>query len=168
MPNRARIIACLLVVFVVSLSWSGPALPQAASPQSLAAAKELMIASKMADQINTMLPAIMQQLKPLVTRGSPQIERDFDALMPAMMNVMNTHLNAFLDSGAQIYARHFTAEEMQQVTNFYRSPTGQKFLEKQPELVRESMSLGQQFGQAIARDVQGRIVEELRKRGHPI
>jgi uncharacterized protein len=66
------------------------------------------------------------------------------------------------------YAPHFTAEEMQQVTNFYRSPTGQKFLQKQPELVRESMALGQQFGQAIARDVQGRMVEELRKRGHPI
>ena len=88
--------------------------------------------------------------------------------MAVMMNLMNTHLDAVLDSGAQIYARHFTAEEMQQVTNFYRSPTGQKFLQKQPELVRESMALGQQFGQAIARDVQGRMVEELRKRGHPI
>ena len=143
-------------------------MPQTASPQSLAAAKELLIASKMADQINAMLPAIMQQLRPLIAKGSPQMERDFDALMPVMMNLMNTHLDAFLDSGAQIYARHFTAEEMQQVTNFYRSPTGQKFLQKQPELVRESMALGQQFGQAIARDVQGRMVEELRKRGHPI
>jgi uncharacterized protein len=165
MAKNAWMVVCVLVVL---LSWPGPAFPQSASPQSLAAAKELMIASKMADQINTLLPAIMQQLKPLVAKGSPQIERDFDTLMPAMMNVMNTHLDAFLDSGAQIYARHFTAEEMQQVTNFYRSTTGQKFLQKQPELVREGMALGQQFGQAIARDVQGRMVEELRKRGHPI
>jgi uncharacterized protein len=129
MAKNAWMVVCVLVVL---LSWPGPAFPQSASPQSLAAAKELMIASKMADQINTLLPAIMQQLKPLVAKGSPQIERDFDALMPAMMNVMNTHLDAFLDSGAQIYARHFTAEEMQQVTTFYLRRRAKNFFRSNP------------------------------------
>jgi uncharacterized protein len=153
---------------VVSLSWPGKALPQTASPEALAAAKELIIAARLADQINTMLPAIMQQLKPLIAKGNPLIERDYDALVPVMMKIMNARLDEFLNSGAQIYARHFTAEEMQQVVTFYRTPTGQKFLQKQPEIFKESMALGQQFGQAIARDVQGRMTEELRKRGHNI
>jgi hypothetical protein len=66
------------VVFLVlvSLSWPGKALPQTASPEALAAAKELMLASKMTDQINLMIPAVMQQLKPLIAKGNPLVERD--------------------------------------------------------------------------------------------
>jgi uncharacterized protein len=57
---------------------------------------------------------------------------------------------------------------MRQVVTFYRTPTGRKFLQKQPEVFQESMALGQQLGQAMARDVQDRMTEELRKRGHNI
>jgi uncharacterized protein len=165
MTKRVSTIVCLLVA---SLSWSGKVLAQAPSPEALMAAKEFIVASKMADQINNMLPHIMQTLKPLVTKGNPLAERDFDALMPTMMNVMNTHLETYLEMVAPIYARHFSADEIRQVTNFYRSPTGQKFLQKQPQLLQETFALGNKFGEALAKDLQGRITEELRKRGHNI
>jgi uncharacterized protein len=165
MGKYAGAVVCLVVV---SLAWPGKALPQTASPDALAAAKELMTEARLADQINTMLPAIMQQLKPLIAKGNPLIERDYDALVPVMMKIMNSRMDEFLNSGARIYARHFTAEEMRQVVGFYRTPAGRKFLQKQPEVFEESMALGQQFGQAMARDVQDRMSEELRKRGHNI
>ena len=57
---------------------------------------------------------------------------------------------------------------MRQLTAFYRQPIGQKLLEKQPAIVQESMAVGQKFGQAVAAELQARIVEELRKRGHKI
>jgi uncharacterized protein len=165
MAKNGWLVVCLLAA---SLSVPGKALSQTAPPDAVAAAKELMVASKMADQVNTMLPVIMQQLKPLIVKGNPLVERDFDALMPVVMAAMNTHLEAFLNAGAQIYARHFTADEIRQVTNFYRTPVGEKFLRKQPEIMQQTFALGQQFGQAVGNDVQARMVEELRKRGHNI
>ena len=165
MIKRISMVACLLAV---SLLWPGRALPQTASPEALAAAKELMIASKMSDQINNALPQIMQQLKPLITRGNPKMEKDYDALMPLMMKVMNSHLDEFLNAGAHIYARHFTADEIKQVTAFYRTPAGQKFLTKQPQVMQETFALGNKFGEIVGKDVQSHIVEELRKRGHDI
>ncbi len=165
MAKHAWIAACVLAVL---LSWPGRALPQTASPEALTAAKELIIEARLADQIKLAMPMIMQQLKPLIAKGNPLVERDFDALMPIMMNAMNNHLDAFLNSGAQIYARHFTPEEMRQVTGFYRTPAGQKFLQKQPEMMQETMVLGQKFGLAVAKDIQDRMVEELRKRGRNI
>jgi hypothetical protein len=66
MGKHAWTVVCLVAV---SLSWPGRALPQTVSPEAVAAAKELMLASKMTDQINLMIPAVMQQLKPLVTKG---------------------------------------------------------------------------------------------------
>jgi hypothetical protein len=45
---------------------------------------------------------------------------------------------------------------------------GQKFLEKMPAIAQESMSAGQKWGQTVAGEMRGRIIEELRKRGHNI
>jgi|tagenome__1003787_1003787.scaffolds.fasta_scaffold20964193_2 hypothetical protein len=165
MGKHAWTVVCLVAV---SLSWPGRALPQTVSPEAVAAAKELMLASKMTDQINLMIPAVMPQLKPLVTKGDPRIERDFDELMPVVLKMANARLDDFVNAGAGIYARHFTADEIRQVTQFYRSPAGQKFLQKQPEVLKESMALGQRFGQAVAQDLQSHMAEELRKRGHNI
>lgn len=40
---------------------------------------------------------------------------------------------------AEIYASVFSEEELQGLIDFYRSPVGQKFLEKQPELMEATM-----------------------------
>ena len=67
-----------------------------------------------------------------------------------------------------MYARNFSAGEMQQLIEFYRGPVGQKFLEKMPGIMQESMVVGQKFGQSVAAELRGRMIEELRKRGHRI
>src|SRR3954462_1916447 len=111
MAKRAWVV---IVLLAVSLVWPAKAFSQSANPEALAAAKELMAASRMSDQINMMVPAVMQQLKPLIAKGNPSIERDFDALMPIVMSTANVHLDKFLSAGAEIYARHFTADEIRQ------------------------------------------------------
>jgi len=35
-----------------------------------------------------------------------------------------------------------------------------------PTVMQESMSLGPAFGQQVARELQDRMIEELRKKGH--
>jgi uncharacterized protein len=69
---------------------------------------------------------------------------------------------------AAVYARNFTADELRQVTAFYRTPVGQKMLEKLPAITQESMTVGQKFGQSVAAELRTRMIEELRKRGHKI
>jgi hypothetical protein len=107
-------------------------------------------------------------MKPLIARGNPLVERDFDAFAPVMQAAMDSRLQAFVNEGAKFYARHLTAEELQQVTNFYRTPAGAKFIREQPAVMKESMTLGQQWGQAVGEEVGTRMIEELRKRGHNI
>ena len=127
---------------VVTLSWPGLALSQTPSPEALAAAKELMTAAKMADQLKQVMPSIMQALKPLVTKNNPQAEKDFDALVPVMLSMMEARMNDFIDEGAKIHARHLTVEEIREVTKFLRTPAGTKFIQQQPEIAKESMAMG--------------------------
>jgi len=82
------------------------------------------------------------------------------------MDGLNARVNEIVDEITAIYARNFTADELREITAFYRGPAGKKFLEKQPAIAQESMQIGQKFGAAVAADVTRRMSEELRKRGH--
>ena len=56
---------------------------------------------------------------------------------------------------AALYARNFTPDEIRDLVVFYRSPTGQKLIDRMPIVAKESMEIGH---------LQTRIAEELRKR----
>ena len=77
-------------------------------------------------------------------------------------------MNEFVGGVAALYATHFSADELRQITAFYKAPVGQKFLQVLPKVMQDSMALGQKFGESIAGDMRGRMIEELRKRGHNI
>jgi hypothetical protein len=57
---------------------------------------------------------------------------------------------------------------LRQIQAFYRTPAGQKLLEKLPVITQESFAVGNKFGQGIANELRGKVIEELRKRGHTI
>jgi uncharacterized protein len=140
----------------------------APSPGALAAARDLITATRAADQLKTLLPLFMQRLKPAIVQGRADVARDFDAIMPQLIEALTARSDVFAEGVAEIYARNFTVEELQQVAAFYRGPVGQKFLEKMPVIAQESMAMGQKFGQEVAGEMRNRMIEELRKRGHNI
>lgn len=155
-------------VVVAALLGAAPAASQSASPDAEAAARELLTTMRMADQLKAILPLVMQQLRPAIVQGRPEVERDLDALMPTLLELVNQRSSQLVEATTTIYVRHFTPEEMRQLTAFYRTPAGQKLLEKLPVITQESMAVGQKFGQVVAAELQKRVIEELRKRGHKI
>jgi hypothetical protein len=155
-------------LLAAALVLSGPAYPQSPSPEAAAAARELVEAARTTEQFKTLMPLMLQQMKPVVVQGRPEVERDYDKIVPLLMELANRQVGEFAEEVAALYARNFTTEEIRQVTDFYRSPVGQKFLEKTPVIAQESMVMGQKFGQRIVQDLQSRMREELRKRGHNI
>jgi hypothetical protein len=42
-----------------------------------------------------------------------------------------------------LYARHYTVEEMRQISAFYKSPVGAKMLVTMPQMIGESMQMTQ-------------------------
>jgi hypothetical protein len=170
MHRRPVSIAVAALILSLTLSSGGPAVAQSAapSPDAIAAARDLVVASRAADQLKTLLPLFMQQLKPAIVQGRAEVARDYDAIMPQLIESMNARSDAFAEGVATVYARNFTADELHQLADFYRGPVGQKFLERMPVVAQESLAMGQKFGQEIAGELRGRMIEELRKRGHNI
>ena len=98
----------------------------------------------------------------------PEVERDYDAMVPQMLSAVDARMGEFTGAIAVLYASHFTADELRQLTAFYRGPVGQKFLQIMPKIMQDSMTIGQKIGESIALDTRNRMIEELRKRGHKI
>jgi hypothetical protein len=158
----------MLTVCLIVCLFAGPARAQTPSPDAMAAAHELIVTMRAVDLFKTIMPAMMQSLKPAIVQNRPQVERDYDAIVPLMLESMNARLNEVIEQIAAVYARNFTPDELREAVAFYRGPTGQKIVQKLPVITQESMAIGQRFGQSIASELRGRMIDELRKRGHNI
>jgi hypothetical protein len=155
-------------VLATVLLLSAPAPAQSPSPDSTAAAKELIDTINLADRFKNLMPVIMKNLKPAIVQGRSSVDRDYDAMVPLLLEAFQARIGELTDALAIIYSSNFSAEELRTVTAFYKTPAGQKFLQKQPALVQQTMTAGQKFGESVAADMQKRMIEELRKKGHPL
>ena len=162
MVRRLLIVACLLLL-------SAPATrAQAPTPDAMAAARSLVNTMKLADQYKALLPAILLSLKPALTQDRPEIEQDYDAMMPMIAEAFTPYYTSMVDGIAAIYAANFTAAELRDIEAFYRQPVGQKMLEKMPAISQQALAVGQEIGRKAAEDLRQRLTEALRQKGHKL
>ena len=162
MVRRLLIVACLLLL-------SAPATrAQAPTPDAMAAARSLVNTMKLADQYKALLPAILLGLKPALTQDRPEIEQDYDAMMPMIADAFTPYYTSMVDGIATVYANNFTAAELREIEAFYRQPVGQKMLEKMPAISQQALAVGQEIGRKAADDLRQRLTEALRQKGHKL
>jgi hypothetical protein len=159
--SRRRLIIASMLVFSVC---AAPA--QTPSPDAMTAARSLVTTMKLSDQYKALLPAILLGLRPALTQDRPEIERDFDAMMPTVVEAFTPYYTTMLDNIATIYASNFTVGELHEIEAFYRQPVGQKLLEKSPALAQQSNQVGQDASRKAAEDLRARLTEALRRKGH--
>jgi len=164
---RQAIVAVFAAVFFTIgplQAQTQPTLPPPA--ENLAAARELIQVMRATDQFKALLPTILQALKPAFVQGRPEMEKDFDAVLPAINDVAARRVNELAEALAVIYASNFSVAEIRDIAAFYRSPTGQKFLAQQQVIARESLVAGQRWAQTLSSELREAIGEQLRKREH--
>jgi hypothetical protein len=142
--------------------------PNAARAQSAPSAETLQAAQEL---FSIMSGDMVKQLTTQVTNAVwPQIEQKARAakiddatiaeLRSEFERVEVGFLTDSLKQAPSIYARHFTAAELHDLVNFYRSPTGSKALSEMPQvmgefyatsLVPHMASLQQQINEAMTK-----------------
>src|ERR1700694_243076 len=103
MSRRLLIIASMLLFSICAATAQTP------SPDAMTAARSLVTTMKLSDQYKALLPAILLTLRPALTQDRPEIERDYDAMMPMIVDAFTPYYNAMVDDIATIYASNFTA-----------------------------------------------------------
>jgi uncharacterized protein len=162
----SRIVRPLFGALVLHVFFSsGLAQAQAPAPEAIAAARELVETMHLNDQYNAIVPGIFKNLKPAIVQGRADVERQYDALSPAIIGAFRQRVSEMSDAAAVVYAKNFSIEDLHALNDFYKTPTGQRLLQKLPTISQEMMGAGMKFGQSIGGEVQRRMIEELRKKG---
>ena len=162
MFRRLSIVASMLLFSMCASQAQTP------SPDAMTAARSLVTTMKLSDQYKALLPAILLTLKPALVQDRPEIERDYDAMMPTIEDAFKPYYTAIADDIATVYAGNFTVGEMREIEAFYRQPVGQKLLEKSPALTQQSNQVGQDAIRKAAEDLRTRLTEALRQKGHKL
>ncbi|HEY1748458.1 MAG TPA: DUF2059 domain-containing protein [Xanthobacteraceae bacterium] len=148
-----------LFALVLLAGLSGNAPEETPSSEALQAASELLsiLSGDMTKQLAAMLtngfwPAIEQRAhaQNIDDATLSDLRKEFERIM---VNVLADAMKG----APQIYAQHFTASELRELTAFYRTPTGTKTLVEMPKVTGEFaaslmprvQSIQQQMGDAF-------------------
>lgn len=145
--QRPATFALALVLGInTAVQGQGPA--GAPTPDSLrvAAARRLL---ESIGAVELMVAGFRANL-PAQRAASPQLPAEFWTRFESRMVSDAPQL---LDSIAALYARTFNQTELAALSEFYRSPAGQKLRHVQPTLLAESTAMGQRWGARLGAEI---------------
>jgi hypothetical protein len=156
-----------LIAAIALQCLAGAARAQDASPDTLAAAKELASIVS-ADTINQLSEAMTAQIWPKL---QAELGRKVDAatlqeLRKEFESALGRFVSRAMDDAPTIYARHFTAQELRDITAFYRTPSGRKALQAMPKVTAESFGSIMPRMKAFQSELEGIIDKVLTQRGY--
>lgn len=122
-------------------------------------AEELLGIMKIEEQMSKVFDQIENMQNKLLA-GKENSEK-FVAMQHETMDLMKNSLTREKLKGKyiDIYASTFTEQELIGLINFYRSPIGQKYIEKAPEIMRKNM----QIAQEVTKDIQPEMAKIMKK-----
>lgn len=160
MISRASLLAAALLALLATA-----AVAQAPDAARLAAAKEMMQAAGVAKQFDEVMPLLTQQLSQGFVAVAPDKADEIREVFKQLAVKFIDRKGELIDQIAAVYAERLSLEELVAIAGFYRSPVGLKFIEVQPQVMRQAMALGQRWGAQLGREIEAEARRELKKRG---
>jgi uncharacterized protein len=153
----------IVAAIAAALFAAGPVRAQtpttSVAPENLAAARELIRVTKTEDQFKAKVPSLIASLKPMIVQNRPEVEKQYDAMMPTFQQQAVQRLDELTDALATIYARNFTVDELHAIAAFDATPTGQKLTEVSPSIGSQSVQAIGQWEQTLADDIKKQMAE---------
>jgi hypothetical protein len=149
-----KMIATVLMFFLLAAS---PVFAQDGPPgqdaERLAAAREMMEVTGVTKQLDGMIAAVTQGFAKGANADSnaqgKQISAEFETMMQKFLGYKAEMLKDF----EVLYAETFTAAEMKEVSTFYRSGTGAKFISSMPVLMQKGSEIGMKYSQKMMQEM---------------
>ncbi len=132
----------VICVFVWLTTASADEVGQRALAEELVNAMEMQKGIENSfEMIKQMIPAQMEQMSGAENESSEEVQARVQIMMDYIAKEMSW--DNLKEDYISIYAETFTEEELAGLVEFYKSPVGRKFTEKQPELMKRAMEISQ-------------------------
>lgn len=156
----------LVLVLGLLVGGAGPARADDLTPDKQANIEQLLEMTGALALGRQMSGMVVQQLTDAIRRSRPDVpQRALDALPGVIDDLIVESMPALRGMLVPLYDRHFTAAEIAQLIDFYRSALGRKTIQVMPQLLHESMTLGRQWGESLGPEIQRRVRMRLQEEG---
>lgn len=158
----------LCFVLLTALVLANPVFAAPPSDKSIEQLLEASKAGKMMDSVWTEMDGFMKQTMKSATKGQKLSSDDqaiLDKQQEKIVALMKDELSwAKLKPGfVKIYQDTFTQEEVDGLIAFYQSPAGKALVEKQPELMRNTMLMMQERMGPLMQKIQAMAQETAKE-----
>lgn len=157
-----------LAALVLSLALASPAAFAQPTPAATATAKELIKVTGANSLFNPLIAGVVEQAKILFLQQDPSLAKDLNEIAAKLRTDLAPRMSELSDEVARLYTADFTEQELKEILVFYKSPTGQKLLAKQPQVIDNSMKFAQTWANNLSDQVIAKMRDELKKRGHAL
>jgi len=72
------------------------------------------------------------------------------------------HTSELIEKIIPLYDKYYTLEDLRAVNAFYSSPAGQRVLQTLPQIMQESMKIGQEWGREIGERAAAEVMAEMK------
>ena len=134
-------------------------------PDRLAAAKELLEVSGSTKSFEAAMPMMLAQIQDIFLKMRPGNEKEIREVFGMIGTRFSARKQEVFDEIAALYAEKLSTDDLKQITAFFKTGVGAKFIAAQPELIQRSMVIGQRWGQRIGQEIEAEVRQELKKRG---
>lgn len=139
-----------LLVVVLSLSFA--AFSRAAvSPEKRAEIDQMLKLTGMEKLVEQMSAQMIGSLRGTMKDVPPEFWDRF---------AQKVHGSEILELLVPLYDKYYSLEDLRAVNAFYSSPAGQHVLKTLPQIMNESMAIGQQWGQKIGEQAAREAIAE--------
>jgi hypothetical protein len=142
--------------------------PGSAAPNSLAAARALVIACGMSRSFSVIIPQFMDQIGSSLTQTRPELIHDLNAVLAQLKPEFDRQADEMVNIAAQIYVKQMSEQDLKAAVAFFESPAGRKYVETQPAFLTEVVTAMQGWKGKISTDMMTRVRAEMKKKGHEL
>lgn len=161
--NSSRRLAAV-VGAVALLVTAYPATAQDIADTHLAAARAALTAMRATNEFDMILPQAALGLKNELIQQNPNLQTEVNAVVDQTALSLAARRGDLEREVALLYARAFTEQELQEMSAFYATPTGQKVMDNAQIMQREIYQAADIWGRGVARDLAQQVAEELQER----
>jgi hypothetical protein len=165
--EHARILCVIAAVELAFVAAAGaqPKPPAGPTPAALLLAKELIELKGATKAYDPLVFGVIEYHKNLFLQTNPNLAKDLDAVAAKLIKELQPRKVEMQQEMTQIYARHFTEQELKDALAFYRTPLGKKLIAEEPKALEESMAAADAWSKKFAQEVIAKFRAEMKARG---
>jgi hypothetical protein len=171
-------IGLAIALFALPAAWAQtppPAAPGQAvatagepTPSHLAAARELLQLNGIASSFTSSIPQFFDQVGSTLTQTRPELASDLSKVFNELKPEFDKKADDLTEKAAHLYATLLSEQDLKAIDAFFKSDAGKKYVQTQPDFMRDIVVIMENWRQQISTDMMTRVRVEMAKKGHQL